>query len=137
VRGLLDEVVQLQRATAERVDGLHALVEVVVDTMPGSQEGSAADVVGALAEVRAAVDELAAKADRPAPAPAPAPVAAPAPAPEPIDVAALADAVVDRLDLDALAMLVAEHLSATFEVVSEDPPAPEPAPAPAKRARKT
>ena len=58
------------------------------------------------------------------------------PAPPAVDVAALADAVVDRIDLDALAMLVAEHLSTSFEVVEEPvPPPPQTKKAtPAKRA---
>lgn len=125
----VDDLAAGQAATGRRLDQLQGLVEVVVDTMPASAEGSAVDVAGALADVRAAIAALASKVDRPAPA-----AAAPAPAPAPIDVAALADAVVDRIDLDALAMLVAEHLSATFEVVDEVPAPAEPPPA--RRARK-
>lgn len=100
---------------AAGVGELRELVGVVLDALPASAEGSGADVLAAIARLQAGVDAL---ADQPAAAPAePAPAMLHADA-----LAGLADAVVDRLDLDALAILVVEHLSESFEVVADDPP---------------
>lgn len=117
----LPDLVAAQQATDRALGHIRELLEIVVDTMPASAEGSGVDLGAAIAGVQAAVDRLGTAAAPPAAT---------------IDAAAigdLADAVVARLDLDALATLVAEHLADGFEVVpdpagaDEAPPA-EPAP---------